>query len=680
MRISKYLIISIVLEFFCISFIYAQENIFVSTKATETQDGSFQNPFKTLNGALEKVSKLNKNLTQNINIFIREGIYYLDSTIAITPNIFLSNKYSLSITAFENEEVIISGAKPVKNWVNHQGNIYKADVGDPYFRDLYLQNRRATRARHPNKCDYYRIEEWVDTFSLIKTYKKDLDIITDIDLNNPPEMHIKKHWALQIMRVKEIYKRFEGDLVDCFDTEKNVIFGRENPQRSNGQFYHLENHYNFLDEPEEWFLDSETGTLYFYAENESFFEENTVLIPQLENLLVVEGIGLNKINNVTVKGITFKHNTWRLPKEVGFAAGQASYMYQYIREQPYKSAILFEDANYINVSENRFEQLGTPAIMFHHGVKESIIEGNLLDDVGGNGIVIDWAINTSTGPSQKSKNIKISNNYITNIGSVYFGSVGIFLGFTDSVTVENNYLKNLPYTGISLGWHGKEWNEIKDNIIRNNLLDNVMNMLEDGGAIYTLEPQVNTRVYNNVIRNVNRSPWNLGNEENWPVAGIYLDNFSNNINVYENLILNAFIPYRVSSVAGSGNQVSNHLVNINYTIETAGITEEFLHIIAENPYYLNCADREFKYLTQDLQSYPNPAQTEINIIYNPFATNDFNYSIIDVNGKKLISGSVEQNSIYKLTININSIESGLYVIILTDNNKRLIGKSLFIKN
>ncbi len=676
----RHLVLTSCLQFLFLTSSFSQQSIYVSSIAEgNEQDGSFEKPYITIDQALQKVSILNKELSSDISILIRGGTYYLDSTLTITPSIFSSEKYTLSISAYNDEEVIISGAKPITNWIEHSENIYKADVGDHYFRDLYLQDRRATRARHPNKCEYLRIEDWVDTFSLIQTPKKDLDIITDINSNNPPEMHIKKHWALQIMRLKGIFKRANGDLIDFLDPEKGVIFGRENPQRSNGQFYHLENHINFLDEEEEWFLDSEEGILYFYADDASFFEENTVLAPLLENLLLVEGIGLKKVNNVSVKGITFKHNTWRLPREIGFAAGQASYLYQYVREQPYKSAVLFEDADYIEVSQNKFEQLGTPAIMFHHGVKESVIEGNLLDDVGGNGIVVDWAIDTLTGPSRKSKNIKINNNYITNVGSVYFGSVGIFLGFTDSVTVEHNYLKNLPYTGISLGWHGKGENQISGNIIRHNLLDNVMNMLEDGGAIYTLEPQVNTLVYNNVIKNVTRSPWNLGNEENWPVAGIYLDNFSNNINVFENLIFNAFIPYRVSSIAGSGNQVSNHLADLNYTIEKAGITEEFLDIVVDMP-YLNCADRNIQNQVQELTVYPNPAQSEVNVIYRSFESSDFNYSIIDLNGKELLTGKTTQNSINKLSVQVSNLAAGFYVLYLSDGDRNMIGRSVFIKD
>ena len=656
---------------------FAQHIIFVSNTQHTPQNGSIEKPFQNLEQALNKVAELNQNLDQDIIIYLRAGTYYLQNTITISNHIFNSENYSLTIAAYKNEEVMLSGAKPVTNWQYHENGIYKASIDSLYFRDVFLKGKRAIRAREPNRCTYFQITKWLDSRQLMQSPKSSFDLIEGVNQANPPEMFIQKHWACQIVRLKNVLLDEDFGYLDILEPEKSTLFEIIYPQRTDGQFYHLENAYQFIDETNEWFLDTEQNTLYFLPEYESIINNNEILIPILENLLVIKGDENKPIKNINIKNLKFSHNTWRLPKNVGFVAGQANYFYQYQRQQPVKAALLVANANHIQIIDNRFEHLGTSAIIFREGVKESIISGNQFNDVAGNGIVVDWALNYETSESAKSKNISIANNYITNVGSTYLGSVGIFLGYTDSVTVEHNYLKNLPYTGISLGWHDKRTNSISGNIIRNNLIENAMYLMEDGAAIYTLSAQENTQIHHNYINGINRSRWTNGQQSYWPVAGIYLDNDSDKIHVYENAILNADFPYRISGSAGHYNSVIKEVDDFNYIVDHAGIDRKYNENLPAY-YFPDCHNQPSIAASKELLVYPNPAEHSINILIESAFNEAIKYQIFDLSGNRILTGSVVNYYQKRIQIDTQNLESGLYMITLKTASS-IIGKAMFLK-
>ena len=82
----------------------------------------------------------------------------------------------------------------------------------------------------------------------------------------------------------------------------------------------------------------------------------------------------------------------------------------------------------------------------------------------------------------------IRANYIHQIGVEYKSSVGIAAYYPQQTDISYNEINAIPYTGISLGWG---WDYIaqvvvnKNNRIHHNRVGDYMNVLNDGGAIYT---------------------------------------------------------------------------------------------------------------------------------------------------------------------------------------------------
>jgi hypothetical protein len=149
----------------------------------------------------------------------------------------------------------------------------------------------------------------------------------------------------------------------------------------------------------------------------------------------------------------------------------------------------------------------------------------------------------------------ITNCTIRNIGTVFEGSVGIFVGYANGTVISHNETYDLPYSGISVGWG---WGEedagggaypipytyatptpAGATRIEYNHIHNVMQKRDDGGGVYTLGNQPGTVIRGNYIH------------ENGPggPGGIYLDEGSGYIEITGNVLHHMKNPMNYNNAA-----------------------------------------------------------------------------------------------------------------------------------
>ncbi|MCX8108597.1 MAG: right-handed parallel beta-helix repeat-containing protein, partial [Verrucomicrobiae bacterium] len=177
-----------------------------------------------------------------------------------------------------------------------------------------------------------------------------------------------------------------------------------------------------------------------------------------------------------------------------------------------------------------FVHLGSSAVSIEGKSEGNRISGCHVYDVGGNGIMVGEPVNKS---ELLCRNNFIANNFIHDCGVISHGCVGIWVGLTGETVVAHNELCRLPYTGISVGW---QWDanptQCAKNIVESNHVHDVMQMLSDGGGIYTLGRQPGTVLRGNLIHNI---PPNSGRADS---NGIFMDEGSSEILVENNTIHN----------------------------------------------------------------------------------------------------------------------------------------------
>jgi hypothetical protein len=337
--------------------------------------------------------------------------------------------------------------------------------------------------------------------------------------------------------------------------ERQATFELDNPPADLAQAYHFENAREFVDTPGEFYLDPSNGDLYYKLRSGETASSLEAYAPALGTVMRVNGASKVRFSN-----IVFELADWLEPSSIGFVgiqgpihlkAGQGT--------APMSAGVSVENSGSIYFSRSTFRHMGATGLSASNGTRTFVVNGCRFEDLGGQGLAIDP---NAAAPSGSIQGVTITNNSFTRLGRHYAGVTGIFIGFASNVRIEHNELWDLPYTAISAGW-GWSFTETRTNkiTIRYNDIWNVVNLLDDGGAIYTLSSQPGTLIAENYIHDIQPSPWWGG----YLISGVYLDEGSKNILVKDNVILN--VPNRIK---GTGNTLQNNEGNSQSVIAKAG--------------------------------------------------------------------------------------------------------------
>lgn len=520
-------------------FTHAQTTMYVSPQGKDTGDGSLKKPFQTIQRAQQAVRKYTRTMTGDVVVYLKGGTYTIPQSLTFGSGDGGQGNGHVSYRASPGEQPILSGGKRITGWTRDTNGIYKASVKGLNFRQLYVNNARATRARQPDAGDYYRLTGW-DV--------KDRRLLMKQHYVNPwknfsqVEAVLQLFWSENYVHLKSFEKVGAGAdvaYVAINDQEADILFPRPYPQKQPDAAFHFENAYEFINQPGEWYLDTNADVVYYLPEWQQKMADLVIVAPVTETLLRVEGTRDNPVRNLHFEGLTFEHSNWTVPSTAGYLNAQAG-MYnlsatlannQFVRRPAagvsvaYASGVVFE--------KNVFQHLGATGLDLERGTQACQVVGNVFRNLSGNGIMVSNFTNEPDGEFQMPynpadsrdvcTNDEITNNYLTRTGQDYYGTCAIAAGYPARLRIEHNVIRNTPYSGISLGygWTDKP-NAMHDNSVRFNDIGNAMQLLCDGGAIYTLSLQPGTRIAENYIHDITRSPWAGA----YPVGAIYLDQSS----------------------------------------------------------------------------------------------------------------------------------------------------------
>ena len=313
-----------------------------------------------------------------------------------------------------------------------------------------------------------------------------------------------------------------------------------------------------------------------------------VVAPVLETLVKVTGTLDQRVKNIQFIGLSFEHSGWNLPTHQGYNNTQASfYPIMRIDDGKIPAAFSVEAAEKIVFKQNYFQHLGGAGLDLISATTNVDIIGNVFKDISANGINVESLLSALRQiPLDERvivKQTRVANNFITKVGQDYYGSVGIFGGFTQALVVENNELMDLPYSAINIGWGWTHLTtQLQDNVIRYNKIHHIMQQMVDGGGIYTMSKQPNSKIYENFIYDFGRSPWSappLDPTKNWfPVAGIYLDQDSEGFAVERNVIINVPSPLFVNQFVLGANTYSDNYGDSAAVKANAGLTGQYKYL------------------------------------------------------------------------------------------------------
>jgi hypothetical protein len=505
--------------------------IWVAVDGRDDQQGTAERPVATLARAQQLARALvAKGLDADLEVTLKKGVYRLPQTLTFRPEDTGDGAHAVVYTAVRNEPVVVSGGQPIAGWRADRDGTWVAKVPGGkegrLFTHLWVNGRRATRARTPDataeppawQLSGAELSKDLTSFTLrldrgrVKAWSHPEDV----------EVMVAGNWAINRKRVQSV-DAATGTAV----LAPPHIGGPDYIQPAAGRWCYFENAREMLDRPGEWFLDRHTGLLHYQPLPGEDMTKAEVIAPGLVQLVVVRGDPGRPVRNLHFRGISFEHTDWAIPPG-GYQGIQACHYNTAGRSASdwgrVPSALAFTDVERCSVEDGAIRRLGTSGIELAEGSVDNLVQGNVIDDVAGNGVNVGGGV---------PRGNRVVNNLVRDCGQRFFGAVGIWVGIAEHTTIAHNLIHRLPYSGISVGW---EWSSkptpCRANIIEFNHVYDVMNRLCDGGCIYNLGLQPGTTIRGNHLHDVHRSFMAQGAPNN----GMFIDEGSKGFHFERNVI------------------------------------------------------------------------------------------------------------------------------------------------
>ncbi|MEO5892918.1 MAG: PDZ domain-containing protein [Ferruginibacter sp.] len=246
----------------------------------------------------------------------------------------------------------------------------------------------------------------------------------------------------------------------------------------------VENIFEELDAPGEWFYNSGSKTLYVYPPTGSDIHKENFYVSRLNDLLVIKGDSANPVKNVTISNICFTatNRTFMLTKEPLLRSDWTIYR---------GGAVLLDGTENIAISNCKFESLGGNAVFLSNYNRKDSISNNHIFNIGGSAISfvgnanavrsplfnynqsMPWAeIDLTPGPLSGNypSHCVANGNLIHDIGQVEKQVAGIEISMSSGINVSHNTIYHVPRAGINIGdgcWGGDtiEFNDVFNTVL-----------------------------------------------------------------------------------------------------------------------------------------------------------------------------------------------------------------------
>lgn len=602
------------------------KEIWVSPAGSDTNPGTKEKPLASILIAQRQARELRRlndpSIKDGIQIILKGGVYQLDEPLLFRPEDSGTAESPTTIMAAPGEEPVISGGVQVKNWKKLSGSvtglskvangkIWVTDIPEVggrqlEFRQLWVNGVKAQRASILTDGKLSRILS-VDKLNQILWIPKPVVAIKEV---KQLELVIHQWWAIANLRVKNIRIIGDSAAVTFHQPESRIEFEHPWPapyidsnkdKNGNSAFYFV-NALELLNQPGEWYEDLTTGKLYYWPLDNQDMAKAEVIAPNLETLVQLTGSADFPVKNIHFSGIHFNYTSWMRPSKAGHVPLQAG-MYlldayglkipgtpdkaklenqawlgrqSAAVEARYASGLMFQRCN--------FKHMAATGLDLIIGTNHDLIKGCSFIDIGGTAIQsgffgsVDFEAHLPYNPTDDREVCQyetITNNLISDATNEDWGCVGIGIGFARNVTISHNEVRDVNYSGISMGWGWtKTINCMRNNLIHANLIHHFAKQMYDVGGVYTLSAQPNSEVSDNCIHHLEKAPY--AHDPNH-YQYIYYDEGSSYIRSVNNW---TEVDKFFSNTPGPGNEWTNNGPQVSDSIKVqAGIQKEFQDIL-----------------------------------------------------------------------------------------------------
>jgi len=523
-------------------------DFYVAPGGNDANPGTGEKPFASIERARDAVRTLvAAGLDHNVTVLLFGGTYELPRPLEFGSGDSGSDRHSITYAAYPGERVILTGGSRIGSWTKGPGGVWTAPVADnagaPWnFRELFVGGAWRQRVRLP-ATGYFNAVGDIPAGALTKVKVRADEFKSEWIARGDVEMVILQAWMdtrSEIRALTKLPPASDGSAL----TEVTLACNQPGGIHEENARFWIENAPDSLTAPGQWHLDRTARVVSYLPLPGEDPRSVDIVAPRLTELVRIDGDFATHrfVRNIRFTGLEFQAADWSLPGGANLDLQAASNT---------RAAISLAGAASCVFEKCAIRDVGGYGIAFGKGCKDNRVVRCEFSSLGAGAVQIGEP-NIRHALEEITSGNSITDSVIHDIGIIYPGAVGIWIGQSSGNTISHNHIFDTNYTAISAGWTwGYRESAAFGNIIEYNLIHDIgRGMQSDMGGIYTLGDQPVTIIRGNVIHDVTRHKYG-----GW---GIYTDEGSSSILIRDNLV------YRTQDTSvhqhyGKGNIFTNNI-------------------------------------------------------------------------------------------------------------------------
>lgn len=448
--------------------------VYVSPTGDDNSPGTKYDPVASLEVAWQRASAAVGH--KAVTIYLREGKHAMLKPFVITGSMSGTEECPVVIAGYPGEKAVLTASRSWQglSWTPYRDGIWQTEVELGSHADrLFVNGSLKQMARYP---------DFNPDVTVFKGYADDAISDERVALwKNPKGAY-----------VHAIHGREWGSchyLVTGKDSAGSLLmeggFQNNRPMGMHASYRMVENVFEELDSPGEWYYDSKAKKLFYYPEKDLDLNGAVLEVPQSESLFQLKGTEECPVRHVYLRNMSITQTARTFMKTAEPLLRGDWCIYR-------GAAVLFEHTEQCAIEDCDLYDLGGNAIFFSLKNVRDRVYANYIHHIGGSAVCFvgdpsavrmprnDYAappvawedMDKVAGPLTDNYPMECAadNNLIHDIGLVEKQVAGVQISMSRRISVTHNSIYNLPRAGINIndgtwGGHLIEGNDVFSTVL-----------------------------------------------------------------------------------------------------------------------------------------------------------------------------------------------------------------------